>query len=37
MNKFPKGGLIGRAVSLWQEVRGLRIPLHAANTGFFLI
>ena len=37
MNKFPKGGLIGRAVSLWQEVRDLRIPLHAANTGFFLI
>ncbi len=37
MKGFPKGGLIGRAVGLWQQVRDLRISLHAANTGFFLI
>lgn len=37
MREFPKGGLIGRAVGLWQEIRRLTVPLHAANTGFFLI
>ena len=37
MKEFPKGGLFGRAASLWRQVRLLGIPLHAANTGFFLI
>jgi len=37
MKRFPNGGLIGRTLRLWQEVRDLRISLHAANTGFFLI
>ena len=37
MKGFPKGGFIGRAASLWQEIRELRVPLHSANTGFFLI
>ena len=37
MKQYPKGGLIGRSVGLWKDVRDLRIPLHAANTGFFLI
>ena len=37
MKGFPKGGLLGRAANLWQEIRDLRIPLHSANTGFFLI
>ncbi len=37
MKEFPKGGLIGRAMGLWQEIRRLAVPLHAANTGFFLI
>ena len=37
MKEFPKGGLLGRAMSLWRQVRQLSIPLHAANTGFFLI
>lgn len=37
MKEFPRGGLIGQAARLWSEVRQLRIPLHAANTGFFLI
>ena len=37
MREFPKGGLFGKAMGLWQELRQLKIPLHAANTGFFLI
>ena len=37
MREFPKGGLIGRATGFWAEIRKLKIPLHAAHTGFFLI
>ena len=37
MRDFPKGGLVGRVIGLWQNFRILQIPLHAANTGFFLI
>lgn len=37
MKQFPKGGLIGRMLSHWQYIRDLRIPIHAANTGYFLI
>lgn len=37
MKEFPKGGLLGRAAHFWRQVRQLSIPLHAANTGFFLI
>jgi len=37
VKKFPEGGLIGRALQLWCQVRQLRIPIHAANTGYFLI
>lgn len=37
MKDFAKGEWIGRAMALWQVIRDLRIPLHAANTGFFLI
>lgn len=37
MKDFPKGGLIGQAARLWRQIRQLQIPLHAANTGFFLI
>lgn len=37
MKEFPKGGLLGQAVGLWRKIRQLGIPLHAANTGFFLI
>lgn len=33
----PKGGLIGKTVRAVRQVSGLNIPLHAANTGFFLI
>ena len=35
--EFPKGGLIGRARELWHRVTALRIPIHAAHTGYFLI
>ena len=37
MKEFPKGGLIGRFLDIWRKIRHLRIPLHAANTGYFLI
>lgn len=37
MREFPKGGIIGKTVSLWREVSGLRIPLYAANASFFLV
>ena len=37
MKAFPEGGLIGKAQSLWRKIRILRIPIHAANTGYFLI
>lgn len=37
MKEYPKGGLIGRAVHLLRHVRGLDIPLYAANAGFFIV
>lgn len=37
MYPFPNGGLIGKTVGLSRQIRDLRIPLHAANTGYFLI
>lgn len=37
MKELPKGGLLGKAWNYWLQVRQLRIPLHAANTSFFLI
>jgi len=37
MKGFPQGGIIGRAWTIWQYVRKLRIPVHAAHTGYFLI
>lgn len=36
MKEYPKGGLIGRTVHLWRHVRGLDVPLYAANAGFFI-
>lgn len=35
--EFPKGGLIGKTVHLVRRVQGLKIPLHAANTGYFIV
>lgn len=37
MKEFPKGGLLGKAWNHWQQTRQLRIPIHAANTSYFLI
>ena len=37
MKELPKGGLLGKAVGCWRAVRKLHIPVHAANTGYFLI
>lgn len=34
---FPKGGLIGKAASLVRRVQAMNIPLHAANSGFFIV
>ena len=35
--EFPKGGIIGKGIALWRRVTALRIPIHAAHTGYFLI
>lgn len=37
MRQFPKGGLIGKTVHAVQTISDLRIPLYAANAGFFII
>ena len=37
MKKFPKGGLIGKAVDAYLSVREKQIPLHAAYAGYFMI
>ena len=37
MWEFPKGGLIGKTVSLWRRVSGFRVPLFAANASFFIV
>ncbi len=37
MRSIPKGGLIGRAVHGAKAIGALRIPLHAANAGYFII
>ena len=37
IKKVYLSGLIGRIIAVWHSIRGLRIPIHAANTGYFLI
>ncbi len=37
MEKFPKGGLLGKAVALARELRQMQIPSHAANAGYFIV
>jgi len=37
MREFPKGGLIGKTVHIWQSVKELRIPLYAANACYFIV
>jgi len=35
--ELPKGGLLGNTAALLRRVSRLKIPLHAANAGYFLI
>ena len=37
MRKFPKGGLIGKAVDIFLEIKEKKIPLHAAYAGYFIV
>lgn len=37
MKEFPKGGIIGKLVHAAKGVQELRIPLHAANAGYFIV
>lgn len=37
MGEFPKGGLIGKTVTLWRRISGFRVPLFAANASFFIV
>lgn len=37
MKEFPKGGLIGKTVHMIRTVSEMRIPLHAANAGYFMV
>ena len=37
MRKFPKGGLIGKAVDAYLAIREKQIPLHAAYACYFII
>lgn len=34
---LPKGGLIGKAVSIVRRVQAMGIPGHAANAGYFIV
>lgn len=36
MNNYPKGGIIGRCIYLWQKLSDLRIPVHASSACYFL-
>jgi membrane protein len=35
--EFSVGGIISKIRILWHRVKSLRIPIHAAHTGYFLI
>lgn len=37
MRQFPKGGIIGKTVNLINAISELKIPLHAANAGYFIV
>jgi membrane protein len=34
---FPKGGLIGKATTVFRRVQQMRISAHAANAGYFIV
>ena len=35
--EFPKGGLIGRVMTMARRVKEMNIPGHAANSGYFIV
>jgi membrane protein len=37
MGDYPRGGIIARAARTIRAVAALKIPLHAANAGFFIV
>ena len=37
MGDYPRGGIIARAARTIRSVAALKIPLHAANAGFFIV
>lgn len=37
MREFPKGGVIGKAVTVVNTVKEMHIPLHAAYAGYFIV
>ncbi len=37
MREIPRGGLIGKTVHLVRQVKGLRVPLYAANACYFIV
>lgn len=37
MKDFPRGGIIGKTVHAVKRFQQLRIPLHAANAGYFIV
>jgi len=37
MEKWPKGGMIGKIAALFEKIRQMHIPRHASNAAFFLI
>ena len=37
MREYPRGGIIGKTVHIFQTVRELNIPLHAANACYFIV
>lgn len=37
MFEHPKGGIIGKLLGLWERLREMQIPNHAANAGYFIV
>lgn len=37
MFEHPKGGIIGKLLGLWERLREMQIPSHAANAGYFIV
>ncbi len=37
MDRFPRGGLIGKIIHRFRQVRELQVPLYAANACYFMV